>query len=700
MTKIEYDNYKNFITVVIPVYNGEKYIATTIESLKNQTYRNFEVLIIDDCSQDNSIQIIKNHISEDQRFKLIEKKENAGNAVKNVEYALQFCKGEWFFYMSHDDLIAPDFFEKSIKKSTKTGADCVIPNMLYYYNDLQPEEMDGTFPPNRNYETVLSNIEAFKLSIYWKIHAFHLKKMSIVKKLPWNSHLMAGDEILNRLYFYYSNKIVFVDTNFYYNQENDEAITKAIKPRLLEYVECYLKLVEFMYAHKNNFDKKTINECFGYTVKLLKSYRNIFENNYSLLTTEQKKQIDRYYKELKIKLLTTSFKIKNFNNIFRILRYSHIRKLRLKKIDKNKYIVICANIPNENNEKDGMIQRELAIDLLMKNQKRVYIDKVCDLKFLKYPKRWLKSAFNIQNNIVVHKQLKNSKVKIYHSIPQIFLYKLLKNAEYIYVHSLLKLEEIPKEYIAEFKDKIILDIHGCVVEEFKYDNAPEYLINKFEHLEEYFKEIKYLVTVSENMFKFYKHKYPKIKTKFITLPIYTTSKIKPIKKNYNNKLNIVYSGGVHKWQNVDLMIESISKIIDKYNVTILTPAIDTFKDKLKQYNLENKITIKTVSAKEIHKEYEKIHFGYVLRDDIIVNKVACPTKLVEYLSYGIIPIVLQPSIGDFNNLGYSYILNEDLINEKIPSAETLKEMSQNNYRVIEKLDKIQKHGKETLLKIL
>ncbi len=341
MSEIEFDSYKNFITVVIPVYNGEKYIAKTINSLKQQTYKNFEVLIIEDCSQDNSVQVIKDNISDDKRFKLIEKQENAGNAVKNIEYAMQFCNGEWFFYMSQDDLIAPDFFEKSLKRSIETGADCVIPNMLYYYSEIDPEYMEGTFPPDKDYEKVLSNIEAFKLSLYWEIHAFHLKKMSIVRKLPWNSHLMAGDEILNRLYFYYSNKIVFVDTNFYYNQENDDAITKAVKPRLLEFVECKMKLVEFMYEHKNEFDKKTINKCFKHTAKLLKYYRNLFEENYSLLNTEQKDKIDKYYKELRIKLLKTAFKIKNLSNIDRILKYSHIRKFRttslniLKKLNVN-----------------------------------------------------------------------------------------------------------------------------------------------------------------------------------------------------------------------------------------------------------------------------------------------------------------------------------------------------------------------------
>ncbi len=367
---------------------------------------------------------------------------------------------------------------------------------------------------------------------------------------------------------------------------------------------------------------------------------------------------------------------------------------------KKKYIVIFAQIPNTTNSQDGMIQREIAIDTLCKDIPRIYIENVEDINFIKYPRQWINTVFNEKNKQRLISQLTNANVKIYYTILKRHLNKLLKDADKIYVHSLYHLGCIPEEFINTYKEKIILDIHGCFVEEIKYNKVHNELINKYEMLEKNFYKINSLVAVSNSMIDFYRKKYPGIKTNFITLPIFTRSNNEYGAKHFENRLNIVYSGGSQKWQNVDIMIESISKIADKYNITILTPAVEFFKDKLKKYNLDTKITIKTVPASEIYKEYEKAHFGYILRDDIIVNKVACPTKLIEYLSYGIIPIVLQPSIGDFENLGYSYILNEDLINGKIPSGEKLEEMSQNNYEVIKKLDKIQKSGEKTLLKLL
>ena len=365
---------------------------------------------------------------------------------------------------------------------------------------------------------------------------------------------------------------------------------------------------------------------------------------------------------------------------------------------KKKYIVIFARIPNTTNWQDGMIQRELAIDNICKDIPRIYIEKAVDINFLKYPRQWIKTAFNLKNE--PPSLINTANVKIYYTILKKQLHKLLKDADKIYVHSLYHLGYIPEEFINKYKEKIILDIHGCVVEEIKYNKEHEKLISKYEILEKNFYKINSLVAVSNSMIDFYCKKYPNIQTNFITLPVFTKLKNEYNVKHFEKRFNILYSGGAQKWQNVDLMVDSISKIADKYNITILTPAVDIFKDKLKKYNLEDKVTVKTVPASEIYKEYEKSHLGYILRDDIIVNKVACPTKLVEYLSCGIIPIVLQPSIGDFETLGYSYILNEDLINGKLPSIEKLEEMRRNNFKVIEELDKIQQQGKETLLKIL
>jgi hypothetical protein len=104
---------------------------------------------------------------------------------------------------------------------------------------------------------------------------------------------------------------------------------------------------------------------------------------------------------------------------------------------------------------------------------------------------------------------------------------------------------------------------------------------------------------------------------------------------------------------IDVIRQNLSKSIVYY---ILTGDADTFRGLLNKYNIPlESITLKSVKPEELSYYYKKCHYGFILRDDMVVNAVACPTKLVEYLYYGIIPIVKSPRIGDFSSRGYEYI---------------------------------------------
>ena len=172
----------------------------------------------------------------------------------------------------------------------------------------------------------------------------------------------------------------------------------------------------------------------------------------------------------------------------------------------NNYILIIANIPKRKNIKDGMILRELAIDKIFAHFDKIYVEHI-DYKpsFFKQPKKWFIKHF--YNKIKGSKYLTNNPI-IYNNISKSNFHILCQNAKKIYVHSLHMLERIPKEYIEEFKDKIILDIHGCVVEELMFENADKNFIKKFKDIEEFaFPIINTLVSVNTNMIDFYKEKY-------------------------------------------------------------------------------------------------------------------------------------------------------------------------------------------------
>ena len=99
------------VSVIITSYNYEQYIKDAIESVLNQTYSDFELVIIDDCSTDNSANIIKQF--NDERIKFIQNEQNLG--LKNsMQKAISCCIGEWIAFLDSDDLWKPLKLEKQI----------------------------------------------------------------------------------------------------------------------------------------------------------------------------------------------------------------------------------------------------------------------------------------------------------------------------------------------------------------------------------------------------------------------------------------------------------------------------------------------------------------------------------------------------------------------------------------------------------
>ena len=100
------------ISVIMPVYNSEKYLKEATDSILSQTYTDFEFIIIDDCSSDSSVKIIEEY--DDNRIVFIKNEENLGVA-KTLNRGLSICKGEFIARMDSDDISLPERFEKQLK---------------------------------------------------------------------------------------------------------------------------------------------------------------------------------------------------------------------------------------------------------------------------------------------------------------------------------------------------------------------------------------------------------------------------------------------------------------------------------------------------------------------------------------------------------------------------------------------------------
>lgn len=110
------------VTVVTPTWNSAKYIRETIASVQAQTYQNWEMIIVDDCSTDNTVEIIKDIAKKDTRIRIIEQKNNQGAAVaRNI--AVQNSTGRYVAYLDSDDRWKPDKLEKQIRFMQDKGCE-------------------------------------------------------------------------------------------------------------------------------------------------------------------------------------------------------------------------------------------------------------------------------------------------------------------------------------------------------------------------------------------------------------------------------------------------------------------------------------------------------------------------------------------------------------------------------------------------
>lgn len=111
---MEIENNTTLVTVVIPLYNAEKYIAETINSVINQTYQNWEMIIVDDCSTDGSRDIVKSYEEQDDRIKLIESESNFGGPARPRNIGIDNAKGEYIAFLDADDVWLTEKLEKQI----------------------------------------------------------------------------------------------------------------------------------------------------------------------------------------------------------------------------------------------------------------------------------------------------------------------------------------------------------------------------------------------------------------------------------------------------------------------------------------------------------------------------------------------------------------------------------------------------------
>lgn len=169
------------ISVIVPVYNVEKYVAQTIESIINQTYKDLEIICVDDCGKDNSMQIVEDLAAKDDRIKIIKHEKNKGlGAARNT--ALQYAKGKYVCFLDSDDFFYPTAIEKAIAKLSETGCESVWMNIISYFEDEQQFREETYYKNLADYPSDYLKITPENINIYTHFTLNKVFSLDFIKK--------------------------------------------------------------------------------------------------------------------------------------------------------------------------------------------------------------------------------------------------------------------------------------------------------------------------------------------------------------------------------------------------------------------------------------------------------------------------------------------------------------------------------------
>lgn len=199
------------ISVIVPVYNVERYFSRCIESIKNQTYHNIEIILVDDGSPDNCPQMCDDYAKDDNRIKVIHQENMGSSVARNT--GTDAASGEYITYVDSDDIIAPDFIMYLYNLVKKYNADIGICRLLDCKDTIEngdQKKEEYCLNGKKAIEIMLYQCE-FTTSASGKLYSRKLKEYLHFPKGKCHEDLMIIYKVL-----FFCNQIIYGQRQLYY----------------------------------------------------------------------------------------------------------------------------------------------------------------------------------------------------------------------------------------------------------------------------------------------------------------------------------------------------------------------------------------------------------------------------------------------------------------------------------------------------
>ena len=314
------------VSIIVPIYNSEKYMSKCIESILNQTLSEIEIILVNDGSTDNSGKIIENYAKKDNRIKVIHQQNSGPSVARNK--GMSIAKGKYIGFVDSDDYIESNMYEELYNNANNKSIEVAMCsyNEKYLYNDIEyvikpkldsnmiyekediKQGIISTFSKNDNY------------GFYSLCNKLYLKEWLIKENLTIDINRDHGEDWwFNINVFSKLNSFVYIDKVLYnYVHSNNKSLMVKYRENQFDlFLDGRLKMKEIMpkeYMDYNEFNKRFVYEFSAYIIRTFKEVQSSKKRKLlirNVLNNEEVKESCKNLSGLPIHFKVVSYLIKN-----------------------------------------------------------------------------------------------------------------------------------------------------------------------------------------------------------------------------------------------------------------------------------------------------------------------------------------------------------------------------------------------------
>ena len=224
------------LSVIVPIYQVEDYLPRCLDSILNQTFHDFELILVNDGTKDNCPRIMEEYAAKDSRIKQIHKQNGGLSSARNA--GLEIARGTYISFIDSDDFIAPELFEDALAAAQRADADLVLWNYQKTYDDrledaylnMKDEVLDLTELGLKSYFYQYWFPYKHGVEAWNKLYRRDIIQQNQLMFQP-NNEILAEDTLFSAMYLMHTRKIAALSKPYYYYYMRSGSIMNSAKPR-------------------------------------------------------------------------------------------------------------------------------------------------------------------------------------------------------------------------------------------------------------------------------------------------------------------------------------------------------------------------------------------------------------------------------------------------------------------------------------